>query len=166
MIKVTYKNTMPYEVDYTRRSSKYRPFGQESYKNKGETIESIVKFHRGIYSEVNPNTSYDKGSDIEEEMASVKSSEGSLGRSIGGRNNTGAQKIVCYFKTVHSKVFIWVEWNEETETVTEYQMNKREFGEFVRLFTRICNNSEHTEKAVRFRKTNRKMIEWLESKAG
>lgn len=163
MKKITYINTMPYIFDANRRSSKYQLNGADTYKNRGETLESIAKWHRGIFTEINPNTSYCNGSDIEEEMASVKSSEGSLGRSIGGHDNSASDKIKVYFKTVHSKVFIWIEWNQETEMVTEYHMNKREFGAFVQKWTRICNNSEHTELAIRFKKTSKTMINWLES---
>ena len=164
MKKVTYINKMPYAYDPTHARSPYRPNHQTAYKNKGETIESIAKFYRGMYTDVNDNVSWENGSDIPSEYASVKSSEGSLGRSIGGRYNSVNDKIKTYFAHTHSKVFIWIEWNPETEEVTEYQMNKSEFGAFVQKFTRICNNSEHNDIAIRFRKTSKKMINWLEEK--
>lgn len=163
MTKNTYINTMPYAYDANKPGSKYRPCYQENYKNKGETAESIAKFHRGLYTEVNPATMWSNGSDIPSEGASVKSSEGSLGRSIGEKDWTVSQKIKFYFRTVPSTRFIWVEWDQETETVTEYIMDKREFGAFVARFTRICHNSAHTDVAIRFRKTSNKMIEWLEA---
>jgi hypothetical protein len=163
MKKVTYINTMPYAYEpYMNTNSPYRPNYQSAYKNRGETLESIAKYHRNIYTDINPATSWKNGSDIESEHASVKSSEASLGRSIGGRNNSASNKIKTFFKETPSQVFIWMEWDRQTEMITEYQMNKREFGAFINLFTRICNNSEHTDIAVRFRKTSKKMINWLE----
>lgn len=163
MKKVTYINEMPYIYDENHGRSHYLPNGSDKYKNRGETIESIVKYHRGIYTESNPNTSWKNGSDIESEHASVKSSEGGLGRNIGGYTNTASQKIKEYFKNTASKTFIWVEWNEETQEVTEYQMTKREFGAFIQKFTRIHNMSNHKEVCVRFKKSSEKMLCWLEA---
>lgn len=163
MKKVTYINTLPYAYEpEINRNSPYRPNYQKAYKNRGELLESIAKAHRNIYTDANPTTSWKDGSDIEGERASVKSSEASLGRSIGGRYNSAENKIKTFFKDTPSKVFIWIEWDRETEMVTEYQMNKKEFRVFVSLFTRVCNNSEHTDIAIRFRKTSKKMINWLE----
>ena len=90
MKKVTYINEMPYIYDANHTRSHYLPNGSEKYKNRGETIESIVKYHRGLYTESNPNTSWNTGSDIETESASVKSSEGGLGRNIGGYKNSAS----------------------------------------------------------------------------
>lgn len=165
MKKITYINTMPYAYEpEINRNSPFRPNYQEAYKNRGETLESIAKFHRGIYTSINPNTSWDNGSDIESERASVKTSEASLGRSIGGRFNSASNKIKTFFRDTPSEVFIWMEWDRETETVTEYHMNKREFGAFIQKFTRVCMNSEHTDITIRFRKSSHKMIAWLEER--
>lgn len=165
MTIITYTNTLPYTYDPNHTKSHYLIDGSSAYKNRGELCESIAKHHRGIYTEINPNTSWDKGSDIEEEFASIKSSEGGLGRGIGGYDNSASDKIKTYFKNTHSKVFIWIEFNEETQQVTEYQMNKSEFGRFVYYFTRIHNMSNKKEISVRFRKTSKKMIDFLEAMA-
>ena len=165
MKKVSYINTMPFEYDpINHKRSPYRPIDCEGYRNRGELLESMAKWHRGVYTTVNPNTSYCTGSDIESEHASVKSSEGSLGRNIGGHTASASTKIKVYFKTVHSTIFIWIEYDPITQIVTEYQMNKYEFGAFVQRWTRICNNSEHTELAIRFKKTSKSMINWLEER--
>ena len=165
MKKVTYINTLPYEYDpINHKRSPYRPIDCEGYRNHGELLESMAKWHRGLYTTVNPNTSYCTGSDIESEGASVKSSEGSLGRNIAGHDADASTKIKTYFRTVHSTVFIWVEYDSITHIVTEYQMNKSEFGAFVQRWTRICSNSEHTELAIRFKKTSKIMIKWLEER--
>lgn len=164
MKKITYINEMPYIYDTNHTRSHYLPNGSKKYKNRGEIIESIVKYHRGLYTESNPNTSWNTGSDIETEFASVKSSEGGLGRNIGGYKNSASEKIKEYFKNTASKVFIWVEWNEETQKVTEYQMNKKEFGAFIQKFTRVHMMSNHKEICIRFRPSSQKMLCWLESK--
>lgn len=164
MKKVTYINEMPYIYDASHARSHYLPNGSDKYKNRGEIIESIAKYHRGIYTDSNPNTSWENGSDIESEHASVKSSEGGLGRNIGGYNNTASEKIKAYFKGTASKVFIWIEWNEKTQEVTEYQMNKKEFGAFIQKFTRVHNMSNHKEVCVRFNKSSQKMLNWFEER--
>ena len=135
-----------------------------AYRNRGELCESITKHHRGIYTEVNPHTSWEKGSDIEHEFASVKSSEGGLGRGIGGYDNDASDKIKTYFRDTHSKVFIWVELNEQTKEVTEYQMTKSEFGAFIQQFTRVHRSSSKKEITVRFLKSSMRMKKWLEAR--
>ena len=76
MTSITYTNNMPYSYDPTHRGAHYM-IGN-AYKNNGEFLESVAKFHRGLEYLVNPATSYDNGSDIEELNASVKSSGASL----------------------------------------------------------------------------------------
>ena len=160
-----YITDLPWVYDPTHKRSSYLINGSSAYKNRGELCESICKYHRGIYTEVNPNTSWKNGSDIEAEFASVKSSEGGLGRGIGGYNNSASDKIKTYFKETHSKVFIWVELNEKTREVVEYQMTKKEFGAFVQKFTRTHMASNKKEITVRFRASSKKMISWLEALA-
>lgn len=152
-----------YDAGHAR--SHYLIEGSAAYKNRGELCESICKHHRGIYTEINPATAWNEGSDIESEFASVKSSAGGLGRGIGGYDNSASDKIKTYFKETHSKVFIWVELNEKTREVVEYQMNKSEFGKFVRNFTRTHRASNKKEVAVRFRSSSKKMIKFLENMA-
>lgn len=160
-----YINTLPYIRDDALAGSKYFINGEGARRNRGELLESIAKWHRGEYCATNPTTSWEDGSDIESIHASVKSSEGSLGRQIGGYEATGAQKISVYFKSVASKVFIWITIDEATQMVTEYQMNKSEFGKFIRVFTRYCHASNHKEINVRFKKESKKMIRFLEEMA-
>lgn len=166
MIIERYTNTLPYTRDDTLKNSKYFINGESSRRNRGELLESIAKWHRGEYCATNPTTSWEDGSDIESIHASVKSSEGSLGRQIGGYEATGAEKISIYFKGVASRIFIWMTIDEDTQMVTEYQMNKSEFGKFTRSFTRYCHASNHKEINVRFKKESKKMISFLEAMAG
>ena len=162
MTKVTYINEM--EIIYTNHArSHYLVNGGTTYRNHGEVCESIAKFHRGIFTENNPNTAWNEGSDIESEHAEVKSSEAGLGRGIGGYENTASDKIKTYFREAPAdKKWIWVEWNAKTNEVTEYHMNKSEFGKFIREFTRVHNMSNHKEVCIRFKKSSKKMVKWLE----
>ena len=154
---LNYINTLNYKYDAAHNGSHYLINGATAYKNRGELLESIAKHHRGLYTEINPTTSWENGSDIESEHASIKSSEASLGRGIGTLEN--------YFNNVASKTFIWVELNDQTQEVTEYQMTKQEFFVFVNLFTRVHNSSNHKEQIFRFYKTSKRMIKWFEERA-
>jgi hypothetical protein len=163
MTKITYINEMPYIYDANHARSHYLPNGSDKYKNRGEIIESIAKYHRGIFTESNPNTAWNKGSDIPAEHLEVKSSEGNLGRGIDG--DTTSAKIKNYFKGVEKgKKWAYIEWDEKTQIVVEYHMNKSEFGQFVRLFTRTHNMSNHKELCIRLRPTSKKMIKWFEER--
>lgn len=154
---VKYINTLHYEYDKAHRGSHYLINGSNTYKNRGEFLESVAKHYRGIYTESNPTTAWNEGSDIENENASVKSSEASLGRAVGTLEN--------YFQNVASNKFIWVEFNDNTQEVTEYQMNKNEFFAFIQQFTRVHNSSNHKEQIFRFYKTSRRMLQWFEKRA-
>lgn len=160
-----YITTLEWVYDKGHAGSHYLINGSAAYKNRGELCESICKHHRGIYTEVNPNTDWETGSDIESKFASVKSSEGGLGRGIGGYNNSAEEKISYYLSNTHSTSFIWVELNETTKEVTEYCMNKTEFALFIQNFTRVHNMSNHKELCIRFKKSSKKMIRFLENLA-
>lgn len=163
MKKITYVNQMPYHFDASHPGSHYQ-LESGKYRNHGEMCEHIAKFYRGLFTETNPSTSYNTGSDIEEERASVKSSESSLANFRLEGSYTVNDFIKTFFANVHSTKFIWIEWNEETEIVTEYQMDKREFGAFVQKFGyRAVASDTHTIK-VRFHRSSRKMLTWFEER--
>jgi hypothetical protein len=157
MIKLEYINTMPYEYHPDRRGAKYKIGGK--FKNSGELCESIAKHHRGLDYLVNPSTSYDEGSDIESEGASVKSSGATLACLYG---ETLDEIIETYFaKTASTK---WIYVVRVDEIITEYHMNAKEFGEFIKAFCRLDRESGKIEKKVRFRDTSAKTIAWLEER--
>ena len=160
MKKYEYANTMPYIFESERKGSKYSLDGGNTWKNHGEWCESITKFHRGLDHLVNPATSYDTGSDIEEIDASVKSSNASLACLYG---NSKEQIIEEYFKNVHSTLWIFVvDFGEEQ--IAEYHMNAEEFREFLNEWaTTAVESGSHLTK-VRIRKVSGKMVKWLEEK--
>lgn len=159
MKKCEYTNTMNYIFDNERRGSKYSMDNGNSFKNHGEFLESVAKFHRGLEYLVNPATSYDIGSDIEEMNASVKSSNASLACIYG---NTKEQIIEEYFKNVHST--LWIYMVDMGEQITEYHMNAKEFKEFLNEWaTTAVESGTHLTK-VRIKKTSGKMVKWLEER--
>lgn len=163
MKKVTYINTLNYTYDPKHPISHYRIEGSDTYKNGGELRECIAKKHRGLYtSDKNPTTSFRNGSDIESQKASIKSSGSSLGRNLQG--NTAHELIAYFFANVASILFIYVILNEETQEVTEYHMNKSEFGAFVNQFAFLHYESGNHKLKINFKNTSKKMIAWLEER--
>lgn len=159
MKKYEYTNTMNYIYEADRRGSKYSLDGGKTYKNHGEWCESVAKYHRGLEYLINPATSYDTGSDIEEMNASVKSSNASLACIYG---NTKEQIIEEYFKNVHSTLWIYIV--NMDEQIAEYHMNAEEFKAFLNEWaTTAVESGSHLTK-VRIKKTSGKMIKWLEER--
>ena len=159
MKKVTYTNAMPYIYNPERRGAKYSMDGGKTYKNHGEFCESIAKFHRGLDYLVNPATSYDNGSDIEEIKASVKSSNATLADVFG---NTFDNIANIYFNNVHSELFIFV--NDINDEITEYLMDKEEFRTFIYEWAVLAVDSGTHLTKIRLKKVSLKMLNWLEEK--
>ena len=157
MKRYEYTNTMPYIYDSTKSGSKYSMDGGQTYKNHGELMESIAKFHRGLEYLVNPTTSFDTGSDIEEINASVKSSKSSLARVYG---NSFEQILDEYFARVHST--LWIFMVDIDEQVIEYHMNAKEFRTFLETWGATGIESGSHLMKVRIKSASGKMIKWLE----
>lgn len=160
MKKVTYINAMPYQFDKNHKVAHYL-LTNGKYRNHGEFLESVVKYHLGIFTDVNPNTTWSNGSDIEMFHISVKSDGACIGRNFGDIHDPNKQ-IAFYFRYVPSSTFVWPIMNEKTQEVTEYHMSKREFGKFVNLFTYYTSDSKMKDKAIRFRSSTKKMKKWLD----
>lgn len=156
MKKLTYTNTMAYTYDPNHSGAHYK-IGN-AYKNHGEFCESIAKFHRGLEYLVNPATSYDKGSDIEELNASVKSSNASLADIFGNDFDTIAN---IYFENVHSELWIFIV--DIGDEINEYHMNKEEFRLFLYTWATLKVDSGKAKlMKIRFKAVSGKMIKWLE----
>lgn len=157
MKKITYTNTMPYTYDPNHSGAHYM-IG-DAYKNNGELLESIAKFHRGYDYLVNPATSYDEGSDIEELNASVKSSGASLASVYGPDFDS---IIKTYFANVHST--LWIYMVKIDEEITEYHMNAEEFKEFLYNWAGLAKESGSQLQKIRIKKTSGIMVKWLENR--
>lgn len=155
MFKYTYTNNMPYVYDPSRKGAKY--LIGDKYKNHGEFLESVAKFHRGLEYLVNPTTSWDTGSDIESLHASVKSSKSSLARVYG--NSFEAIKE-SYFANVASS--LWIFMVDIGEEITEYHMNTEEFSNFLDVFGATGIESGSHLMKIRIQAVSKKMIVWLE----
>lgn len=159
MRKYEYTNTMPYLFDETRKGAKYSLDNGKTWKNHGEWCESVAKFHRGLNYLVNPATSYDTGSDIEEINASIKSSNASLACLYGNNKN---QIINEYFANVHSTLWIFI--LNADEQIIEYHMNAIEFKTFLEEWSNITTESDSQLMKIRIKKTSGKMIKWFEER--
>lgn len=142
-----------YIFDTTHKGANYS-IGNK-WMNGGEFAEVITKSVLGFEARKDGNTPYDKGSDIEELNASVKSSRFTLVNMVLA--DSFEATIDKYFQTVHSNLWIYTVVMEETATL--YYMNADEFKEFLNKF---CFFNER--KNVRCRATSGKMIAWLEDR--
>lgn len=161
MKKITYVNQLHFIYDAQHRGSHYQIENCGTYRNRGELLESMAKYYRGIYTDINPNTAFNKGSDIESINASIKSSEASLTRQLNG--TTKEEQITDYFNRVKSNLFIWVSYNENDNTVTEYQMTKDECYAFTIEFTRAHFSKKENRLKIRYRSESKRMIEYFEN---
>ena len=159
MKTVSYEIEMAYNYDPARKGAKYTMDNGRTYKNTGEWIESIIKYHRGYDYLVNPATSYDKGSDIEQMNASVKSSGASLASVYG---DTVEEILNEYFEKVHSS--LWIFGVVTDSTMTEYHMNAIEFREFCNEWGVLAKESGSEKIKIRFKKVSTKMLRWFEER--
>lgn len=160
MTKVTYVNTMNFVFDESHRGAKYNINGK--WANRGEWLESVAKHHRGLSYVVNPNTSWDNGSDIESECLSIKSSGASLA-SIYGDNFDEILKT--FINGVFSTEFAFI--TNIDDMIIEYHMNLNEFVEFVTVYGRLVRPSSQVKTdlyKIRLIKESKKMLGWLEER--
>ena len=158
---------MKFAINMAHRGSHFKIEGATGYCNMGELCESIIKHHLGLPYLHNPNTPGLEGYDIPELKAEVKSGESGLGRAIGDPSFNQSQQLSYYFK--HSpwdKTWIWAYFNLKTMTMTEYHMNKSEFGSFIHIALRSKQHLQSNKKSVnvRFKKTSKKMLAWLDAR--
>lgn len=131
------------------------------YFNDGNRHEAAVSEWAGYgFGYDNDHVPFDKGSDIEELNASVKSSGASLACLYG---NDKASVIAEYFARVHSTM--WIYSIEVDGEFWFYQMNADEFKEFLEEFSGLTRESgKEIRYKVRLKKTSGKMVKWLEER--
>lgn len=155
MKKAVYAITTSYQFDAARKGAKYT-FDSTHYMNAGEWKEAIAKAALGYMARKDGNTTYDKGSDIPELNASVKSSKASLTNMALA--DTFEASIRTYFANVHSNLFIWVEVVDEE--IILYMMTADEFESFIRKFSALNERG-----VIRFKASSAKLVSFLESLA-
>ena len=131
------------------------------YFNDGNRHEAVVSEWAGYgFSYDVDHVPFDKGSDIEELYASVKSSGASLACLYG---DDKASIIAEYFARVHSSM--WIYSVEVDGEFWLYQMNADEFKEFLEEFSGLTRESgKEIRYKVRLKKTSGKMVKWLEER--
>ncbi len=151
--------TMPlnYIYDANHNRSHYLIEGIKGYKNGGEFAEIVCKAIRGYKAEKDANTSFDKGSDIEETKTSIKSNACGLTDEKTIRT-TREYYYEQYFKRVHSTNVDYVIIIDDMVYIYNMDMHT-EFKEFVDTFSYWDNHS----KKIRIN-TTLKMINWLEER--
>lgn len=128
--------------------------------NGGAANECAVKSGLGLPAIKDGNGAFDVGDDIPEYNASVKSSAATLvNRKLG---NNFDEVINAYFEQVHSKVVWYSVIDIEHKQVTVYEMNHKEFRQYLKLFSRF----DETRKVIRLNKDAKsKNLYWLEQHA-
>lgn len=152
-----FKNIYRININYTYNAShKGAPYTLDGVKyiNNGELHEIVTKGVLGFSAEKDANTSFDKGSDIPELSASVKSGKATLTSTVLGNDYTSVKSN--YFKLVHST--LWIFSIIIDENINLYFMNKEEFSLFMDSFSYY----DKTRKVIRFKNTSGKMINWLD----
>ena len=155
MTSMTYTMNKSYTFDPAHKGAHYT-FDGVKFCNFGEFAEVMLKACMGFESKKDANTPYDKGSDIPELSASVKSSKATLVNKPLGQDFESFKRT--YFESVHSTTFIWV--SVHGEELTAYLMNKSEFSTFVDTFAGFDNS----RKVIRFKTESGAMIRWLEER--
>lgn len=156
MKKITGKINLEYMFDPNRKGAKFSIDGAHWF-NSGEFAEMADKAIRGYAPAKDANTAYDRGSDIEESLTSVKSGKATLTSKVLGNNKAEVLKV--YFETVHSTNWDWVIMIDDSIVV--YNMNAEEFKEFCEEWS----SYDESRKVIRFKSTSGKMIKWLEERA-
>ena len=144
-----------------------------THKGAPYSVDSAHFFNFGNYAEAVVNewagygfgfdtyaVPFDKGSDIEELNASVKSSGASLACLYGSDK---ADIIREYFARVHSTMWIYVV--EVDSEFWLYQMNAEEFKTMLEEFSGLTRESgKEIRYKLRLKKTSSKMVKWLEER--
>ena len=149
MKKIEAEIRINYTFDNNRKGAKYTLNGL-NWMNHGEFAEVVTKNILGFESVKDANTAFDKGSDIPEIKASVKSSKASLTSMKLADTFEGSMNE--YFKRTHSVII--------DENATLYMMNEKEFRLFMMNFSSL-----NERKVIRFKATSGKMVKFLESLA-
>ncbi len=153
MKKLVQDITFDYTLDTSHKGAPYTIDGTH-YMNGGEFKEIVAKNVTGYMGGKDANTPFDKGSDIPELNASVKSSAATLVNMKLADNFDDFVKV--YFERVHSNLFIWSTIQETTATL--YMMDANEFKTFIYKFAGMNERGY-----IRFKKESGKMIAFLES---
>ena len=131
-------------------------------RNFGEYAESVATFDAVGEIRRHDSVPFDKGSDIPEIHASVKSARFTLVSANISNGETLDEKLDDYFARVASSLFIYV-----TKDLTAYYMTAIDFRAFLEVFTALERESEKNGGGmkVRAKSESKAMLRWLEARA-
>lgn len=156
MRKETYEVKLNYIYDADRPRNHYSIDGIH-YMNHGDFCECLAKFVLGYKPEKDANTAFDKGHDIPEINASVKSWKcGTTNVNLGKDRQTHWKNFMA--RELPNTQYIWV--YDAGKTVDLWYMNSKEFEEF----TEAIASWDETRHNLRYMKSNRTINRWLENK--
>ena len=157
MIRKTYENTMHYIYDGERKGAKYSLDG-EHWLNGGEYKECLAKHCLGLKPTKDANTRFDKGADIPELNASVKSWNcGLTDMKLGDEPEIFWNRF--WAMTDSTQIYIWV--SEQSGIVNLWFMSHREFQLVASEFAKWDDYC----KKFRFKTCETKINEWLIKRA-
>jgi hypothetical protein len=155
MKKMTFENTMTYQYIGDRKGAKYTLDG-EHFMNHGEYAECLAKFVLGYKAEKDANTRFDKGEDIPELNASVKS--WNCGLTDMKLADNKEEFLHKFWEMSNPNVtYIWV--YDYAEQVDLWFMTSEEF----KMFVDDCATWDEYAKKIRFKLCNNKINAWLEA---
>lgn len=133
--------------------------GSTFYSNAGSAMQMNYDAQMTGKVRRHDNVPFDRGSDIPELLASVKSSHFTLASGTALRGETMTDQWSDYAGRVHSKKFVYV-----TLTGLAYEMNLEEFKKFVFTWCRMERDSAKNGGAVKIRckRESKKMTKWLQ----
>lgn len=155
MEKLTFTNNLTYTYDATRKNNKYKI--RDTWYNHGDYCEMLAKSVLGLEVKKDGNTAFDKGDDIPEYHASVKSWNCGLTECKDMPKNP-KDFMRDFWERDHSETFIWV--YDYADMVDLWFMDRLEFMEFVNNFASWDNYCVK----YRIKICNNKINAWLESK--
>lgn len=155
MKREEYKINIPYSYNPNIARVPYNINGKNC--NIGEAVEIFTKAVLGFSASKDANTSFDKGSDIEEINASVKSGKATLVNSVLGNDFHSIKSE--YFKRVHST--LWIFGVIINDNIILYSMHKKEFELFLDTF----GYYDKSRQVIRIKGISGKMLQWLDKKS-
>lgn len=130
MKKEIHRKNLLYIFEPERKGAKYSIDGGEHFMNHGELCEVLAKSVLGYEPKKDANTRHDKGHDIPELNASVKSHKCGLTDRKDLRTGDKWEYFNEFFATEKpNTIYIWV--YEYGDFVNLWYMNRNEFREFV-----------------------------------
>lgn len=159
MRKETYTNNLTYIYEADRANAKYSIDGGQHFMNHGEYCECLAKSVLGFEAKKDANTRADKGHDIPELNASVKSWNCGLSDRKDLRGLGFKEFYKRFFADeIKDTTYIWV--HDYGEMVDLYYLSQKEFKTFTKEFGRYYDY----EQKIRFKVSENKIVKYLEKK--